>query len=218
MITLDADFADKDFLDLIRITCDFCSVIYSTHKHTPEKPKYRWTCPYKEEYHRKNTRQSLEGLQVLSEWNTSTTTTYQPARMMFWPSTSKDGEYICEQLGDRNAYLNPDDILAQYTETGMTSATGLALTETELRHSDIRHQEDPLSKSGWIGAFCRAYTIKKRLRSSYQRNTRRQRTRTAGPIRTDQQPEAWWFTTISMPTATTTQTQQGSSYATPMTL
>lgn len=34
MITLDADFADKDFLDLIRITCDFCSVIYSTHKHT----------------------------------------------------------------------------------------------------------------------------------------------------------------------------------------
>ena len=28
MITLDADFADKEFLELIQITCDFCSVIY----------------------------------------------------------------------------------------------------------------------------------------------------------------------------------------------
>ena len=60
MITLDADFADKDFLDLIRI---------STHRKSQNTDG---SCPYKEEYHRKSTRQSLEGLQVQSEWNTST--------------------------------------------------------------------------------------------------------------------------------------------------
>lgn len=163
MITLDADFADRDFLDLIRITCDFCSVIYSTHKHTPEKPKYRWIIPLQrgvspEEYEAIARRiASTIGMEYFDD------TTYQPARMMFWPSTSKDGEYICEELGDRNADLNPDDILAQYRDWHDISYWPRSNRETELHHSDIRHQEDPLSKSGWIGAFCRAYTIQEAI-------------------------------------------------------
>ena len=148
MITLDADFADKDFLDLIRITCDFCSVIYSTHKHTPEKPKYRWIIPLQrgvspEEYEAIARRiASTIGMEYFDD------TTYQPVRMMFWPSTSKDGEYICEQLGDRNADLNPDDILAQYRDWHDISYWPRSNRETEMHHSDIRHQEDPLSKPG----------------------------------------------------------------------
>ena len=82
MVTLDADFANKDFLDLIRLTCDFCSVVYSTHKHTPEKPKYRWISPLQrgvspEEYEaiaRKIA--STIGMEYFDD------TTYQPARMM----------------------------------------------------------------------------------------------------------------------------------------
>lgn len=163
MITLDADFADKEFLELIQLTCDFCSVIYSTHKHTPEKPKYRWIIPLQREV-------SPEEYEAIARKIASTIgmeyfddTTYQPARMMFWPSTSKDGEYICEELGDRNADLNPDEILAQYRDWHDISYWPRSNRETELHHSDIRHQEDPLSKSGWIGAFCRAYTIQEAI-------------------------------------------------------
>ena len=41
-------------------------------------------------------------------------TTYQPARLMFWPSTSKDGEYTCQvEDGD---LLDQDAVLAEYPE------------------------------------------------------------------------------------------------------
>ena len=37
MITLDADFADSEFIDNIDMLYGYACVIYSTHKHTPAK-------------------------------------------------------------------------------------------------------------------------------------------------------------------------------------
>mgnify|MGYP000762707746 FL=1 len=41
LLTLDADFADSDFCDNISMFYDFTYCIYSTHKHTAEKPRFR---------------------------------------------------------------------------------------------------------------------------------------------------------------------------------
>ena len=41
LLTLDADFADSDFCDNISLFYDFTYCIYSTHKHTAEKPRFR---------------------------------------------------------------------------------------------------------------------------------------------------------------------------------
>lgn len=45
IITLDADFAAVDFCDQLDIflSCAWC--VYSTHKHTPEKPRLRLLIP-----------------------------------------------------------------------------------------------------------------------------------------------------------------------------
>ena len=45
MITLDADNADKEFLATIGLTYGYKCAVYTTHKHTPEKPRYRWIIP-----------------------------------------------------------------------------------------------------------------------------------------------------------------------------
>ena len=46
LLTLDADFAQPDFWDLVMFTLESpAAVIYSTHKHTPEKPRLRLVLP-----------------------------------------------------------------------------------------------------------------------------------------------------------------------------
>ena len=45
MLTLDADYADDDFWEQIELFFDFRCLIYSTHKHTPERPRLRLIIP-----------------------------------------------------------------------------------------------------------------------------------------------------------------------------
>lgn len=157
MITLDADFADSEFIDNIDMLYGYACVIYSTHKHTPEKPKYRWCIPLSrpvtpDEYEAIARKQAeFIGMDRFDD------TTYQPARMMFWPSTSKDGEYVCQvEDGD---LLDPDAVLAEYPDWTDMSYWPRSSHETEVHKKVASKAEDPLSKQGWIGAFCRAYTI-----------------------------------------------------------
>ena len=45
MLTLDADFADACFCDNMELLFGWACCIYSTHSHTPEKPRYRLIIP-----------------------------------------------------------------------------------------------------------------------------------------------------------------------------
>jgi len=45
LITLDIDYADKDFWNKIKEKCDFHVVCYSTHKHSKEGPRVRVIIP-----------------------------------------------------------------------------------------------------------------------------------------------------------------------------
>lgn len=95
MITLDLDFAPADFWDIVDMLDNMCCCMYSTHKHTPQTPKYRLIIPAS----RDMTPDEYEAVarKMASRYNMDyfDDTTYQPARMMFWPSTSKDGQYEC---------------------------------------------------------------------------------------------------------------------------
>lgn len=160
-ITLDADYASKDFLDDLEMLYEYECVVYSTHKHTPEQSKYRVIIPLErdvnpEEY------EFLARLQAeaigIDQFDD---TTYQPARMMFWPSTSKDGEYVFKEC--TGTWLDPDKVLADHPHWKDLSTWPRSSRETELHRNTVSKQEDPLVKDGWIGAFCRAYTIQEAI-------------------------------------------------------
>lgn len=160
-ITLDADFAKPEFIGNIELLYPNKCVIYSTHKHTAEKPKYRWVIPLDrdvtpDEYEAIARRQAdLIGMNQFDD------TTYQPARMMFWPSTSKDGEYVFKEIeGDT---LCADKVLAEYRDWHDLSTWPRSDRETEIHKKQVKKQEDPLAKDGWIGAFCRTYTIQEAI-------------------------------------------------------
>lgn len=157
LITLDADFASKDFWDDFTLLYGCAAVIYSTHKHSTESPRLRLIIPLDREV-------DCDEYQAISRWVASVIgidqfdhTTYQPERLMYWPSTSSDGEYVFNYQD--GPWLSADEILANYHNWKDTSEWPTGSQEDVVVRDKIKEQEDPLEKKGLIGAFCRTYSI-----------------------------------------------------------
>lgn len=157
LLTLDADFATDDFCDNISLFCDFTYCIYSTHKHTAEKPRYRLVIPLSrpctpDEYEAAARMVAYDiGIDMFDD------TTYQPHRLMYWPSTSIDGEYVFEHEETRP--LDVDKVLAKYDDWHNVSSWPVSSRTTKALDRQVKKQEDPTGKKGIIGAFCRTYDI-----------------------------------------------------------
>jgi hypothetical protein len=90
------------------------------------------------------------GLEVFDD------TTFQPARIMYWPTCTIDGEvYSRINPGE---FIDPDEILATYDDWTDFGEWPHSSRVDRLR-KPVKQAEDPLSKPGIIGAFCRTYDI-----------------------------------------------------------
>lgn len=157
LLTLDADFASQDFCDEISMLFGFSYCIYSTHKHTREKPRYRLIIPLSractpDEYEAVARMTAYEiGIDMFDD------TTYQPHRLMYWPNTSIDGEYVFEH--EENEPLDVDAVLSKYDNWQDVSSWPVSSRTVKALDRSIKKQEDPTEKTGIIGAFCRTYDI-----------------------------------------------------------
>ena len=157
LITLDLDYAKPGFWDDFTLLYGNAALVYSTHKHAPDSPRLRLIVPldrpvYADEY--EAIARKLAGSIDIELFDP---TTFQPERLMYWPSTSKDGEYIFEyQDGE---WLNADEILSSYYDWKDSSEWPVSSKVDKLVQRSINKQGDPLEKPGVIGAFCRTYTV-----------------------------------------------------------
>lgn len=157
IISLDADFADTDFCDGLELFADYTYCVYSTHKHTSEKPRLRLLIPLSrpcnsDEYEAVARFVAKDiGIDMFDD------TTYQPHRLMYWPSTSIDGEYLfrCEE----NKPLDVDKILSEYGNWTDVSGWPVSSRTIKSKERALKKQEDPTLKKGIIGAFCRTYDV-----------------------------------------------------------
>lgn len=158
VVTLDADFpADTPLWDEYELMVGKAGLIYSTHKHEPTAPRLRLVIPLSravnpDEYQAVSRR--IAGWLGIDQFDD---TTYQAHRLMYWPSTSRNGEFVFQYLDGE--WVDPDEILATYTD--WTDA--VQWPESSRRASDMKRmankQGDPEDKPGVIGAFCRTYDI-----------------------------------------------------------
>ena len=160
ILTLDIDSVNDgaDIVFIIDNMIDSAFVIYSTHKHKPEAPRLRLVIPL-------NRSVNSEEYEAIARYLASEIgidyfddTTYQASRLMYWPSTSSDAEYLFKsQTGEE---LDADSILGKYADwkdiTSWPYSSRVSVDEIK-KTSD--KQEDPTTKEGIIGAFCREYTI-----------------------------------------------------------
>ena len=160
LIVLDADYAPRDFKAAVTdaftlLAAALCA--HTTHSHTPEKPRWRLVIPLTravtaDEYEACARALSAEiGMELFDD------TTYEPARLMYWPSCPKDGVFESwQQEGD---FCNPDAILARYADWRDASSWPRSERSKRLLAEAGRRQGDPTAKPGIVGAFCRVYDV-----------------------------------------------------------
>ncbi len=157
MISFDLDNAPTDFVDRMLMEEPVAWCIYSTHKHKPAKPRLRMLIPLSrnvspEEYEALGRKLAEEiGLEFFDS------TTFQPSRLMYWPSCSRDGEYVFEYHDDD--LLDPDVYLDKYEDWRDTSQWPTCPDEVRVQKKRAERQQDPTKKKGLVGAFCRTYTV-----------------------------------------------------------
>ena len=161
LVCLDADFADNELWPDWELLYGNAAAVYSTHKHTPEKPRLRLVIPLArdvtpEEYPAVGRR--IAATLGIDKFDDST---YDVSRLMYWPSTSQDGEYVFDYLD--GPLLDPDAVLATYHNWRDVSSWPMSSRVAEVVKKASTKQQDPLLKPGIVGAFCRAYTIQQAI-------------------------------------------------------
>lgn len=157
LLTLDIDFAHMGIWDDFAMLYDCSAALYSTHKHTKENPRFRLIIPlnrtvFVDEY--TAIARKIAGVMGIDYFDD---TTYQAERLMYWPSTSKDADYVFEYQD--GAWLDADKVLAEYRDWTDSSEWPVSSRVDKLLHRSMAKQGDPLEKTGIVGAFCRVYDI-----------------------------------------------------------
>lgn len=155
--TLDIDYGTVNVWDDFTMQFDFAAMLYSTHKHTPEKPRLRLVFPLSRNVKPNEYEPLCRKIAYAMGIDLFDITTYQLPRLFYWPSTSRDGVFVFEEQD--GPACDVDAILSTYVNPQDVSEWPMGSRETEAVAHELRKAGDPLEKPGLIGAFCRAYTI-----------------------------------------------------------
>lgn len=158
LITLDIDQGTPEFWDQVTLLFGCAMCVYSTHKHTPDNPRLRLILPLSEEVLPDQYQAIARKLAEQIGMELFDPTTFQPERLMYWPSTPKDGVYLFEQQD--GAFLDPVKVLGKYKNWTDSSQWPMHPREFERVHEGVKEAADPTEKTGVVGAFCRVYGIK----------------------------------------------------------
>ena len=155
--TPDIDSATPEFVAVLKKKLTFKCAVYSTHSHTPEAPRLRIVAPFTrdvsaDEFVAISRFMAAElGIDMFDECS------FIPNQLMYWPTCPSNGEYLCEFFDGE--LLDPDAILSAHPNWQDCSLLPTTSRESKVSKPSQKLQEDPLSKSGIVGVFCRTYSI-----------------------------------------------------------
>lgn len=162
ILSLDADFGTTDMWADYQMMFEWACLMHTTHSHTKDAPRYRMFFPLTRpvdavEYQAIGRRIAAEiGIELFDD------TTYQPSRLMYWPSTPSDGEFKVWTLD--GPWVDPDEVLRTYHDYKDVSEWPVSSRRQRELHQHAEKQENPLKKGGVVGAFCQTYTITQAIR------------------------------------------------------
>lgn len=153
----DLDHATPEFVAALQDNISFKCAVYTTHSHTPQNPRLRVVAPFtrdvfSDEYAAISRYLATDiGIDMFDECS------FIPNQLMYWPTCPSNGEYFCKFFDGE--MLDPDKILAAHPSWRDCSMLPTTTRESKVSEPSRKQQEDPLAKSGAVGAFCRAYSI-----------------------------------------------------------
>ena len=158
--TLDADSIGDgaEFLEKARAALSGAEwFLYSTHRHTPEAPRYRIAILFSREAGEDEYPAVMRMVARQVGMDYFDDSTYQANRMMYWASCPSNGEFVFEE--HEGEPLDPDKYLGMYEDWRDVSQWPTSSRQSEAVRRSVKEQADPMEKEGIVGAFCRAYTV-----------------------------------------------------------
>ena len=137
------------------------AAIYSTRKHRAQAPRLRVIIPTDRTMSVEEYEPIARRLAKLIGIDWCDPTTFELNRLMFWPSCSSDSEYICEIIDA--PFQGADAVLAMYGDWKDAAQWPIAEGEKAATVRRMAKQQDPTSKEGIVGAFCRTYNIREAI-------------------------------------------------------
>ena len=171
LLTLDIDTDKPNVMPYLKQNVDFYCIVHSTHSHSPEQNRLRLIAPLSREVNadeyealgRKIAYKIENGKEQFPELFDETT--FQANRLMFFPSVSADGEYICELLNldimdEESTIINVDEVLKEYLDKNdIYQWFKPQKQNTEQIGKSTLKKKNPLKAKGMVGAFNRTYSI-----------------------------------------------------------
>lgn len=159
LLTLDLDYVtpSDDPWGTVQLIVGCAAVMYSTHSYTDRARRLRLVFPLSrpvtpDEYTAIARRVAGDiGIDLFDD------TTYEPHRLMYWPSASLDAPYVYEE--EDGPWLDPDEILGSYHNWHDSSEWPVSSRKQDIMKRLAQKQGDPTEKPGVVGAFCRVYTV-----------------------------------------------------------
>lgn len=163
LITLDLDSIPpgEDVWSDFELIFGFAAILYSTHSHTVKDQRLRIVIPLSrpvspDEYSALSRRIAGDiGIDFCDD------TTFEPHRLMYWPSASYDAPFRYE-IND-GPWLDVDEQLRRYTDWHDPSEWPISSRKMDLMDRLAKKQGDPYEKPGIVGAFCRVYPIEEAI-------------------------------------------------------
>lgn len=158
VVTLDLDNVPPGGTDdvLRRVAglgCGYC--VYSTRKHQPAAPRLRVLIPLDRTVNADEYEPIARKLADMIGMDLADPTTFEAVRLMYWGSCCADGDYVF--LYEDKPMVSADGVLALYQDWhDITSWPGPSTGEPQRKG---RRMEDPTTKVGIVGAFCKIYDI-----------------------------------------------------------
>lgn len=155
LLTLDVDHATTL---PTKIAPRYALIVYSTHSHTPEAPRYRVVAPlsrpcdpteYQAVAHRMAGGLGVEIVDM---------TSCEPSRLMYWAAAPKDADtFYYQQDGEP---VDVDAILSTYKDyrnPDEWAGTPRGGRPRKTPRGASAHLEDPRQKQNIVGSWCRTY-------------------------------------------------------------
>ena len=133
------------------------AAVYSTRKHAGYAPRLRVIIPLDKTATADEYEPAARKLASLIGMGFCDPTTFEAARLMYWPSCCADGEYVFEVFD--NPFCSLDGLLGMYGDWKDISQWPQVPGAEALEKRRLAKQENPTEKRGVVGAFCRTYTI-----------------------------------------------------------
>ena len=161
MITLDHGRLKPGCFDAFAFK--HCAIAYTTYSHIPEAPRARILVPLTRDVTSDEYNAIARYLADEIGMDTVDLCSFKINQLMYWPTASSDGEYICRKY--EGGWLDPDVFLAAHPNWQDCSSLPTAPGEKEAVERECKRQADPLTKEGIVGAFCRAYSIQEAIQT-----------------------------------------------------